>query len=72
MLDSGKVYKKYIDSIKKDRDDAMNEYKSIKDDKSSNDNIRLRKQQLKQFIKDSSDFCRSLCEIKFSITNNKQ
>ena len=64
MLDFGKVYKKYFDSIKKDRDDAMNEHKSIKDDKSSNDNIRWRKQQLKQFIKDSADFCRSLCEIK--------
>ena len=64
MLDFGKVYKKYFDSIKKDRDDAMNEYKSIKDDKSSNHNIRWRKQQLKQFIKDSSDFCGSLCEIK--------
>lgn len=69
MLDFEKVYKKHLDSIKKDRDDAMNEYKSIKDDKSSNDNIRWRKQQLKQFIKDSSDFCRSLCEIKFSINN---
>ena len=64
MLDFEKVYKKYFDNIKKDRDDAMNEYKSIKDDKSSNDNIRWRKQQLKQFIKDSFDFCRSLCEIK--------
>lgn len=64
MLDFEKVYKKHLDSIKKDKDDAMNEYKSIKDDKSSNDNIRWRKQQLKQFIEDSSDFCRSLCEIK--------
>ena len=53
MLDFEKIYKKHLDSIKKD-----------KDDKSSNDNIRWRKQQLKQFIKDSSDFCRSLCEIK--------
>ena len=53
MLDFEKVYKKHLDSIKKD-----------KDDKSSNDNIRWRKQQLKQFIKDSADFCRSLCEIK--------
>ena len=65
MLDFEKVCKKYFDSIKKDRDDAMNEYRSIKDDKSSNDNIRWRKQQLKQFIKGTSDFCRSLCEIKF-------
>ena len=53
MLDFEKIYKKHLDSIKKD-----------KDDKSSNDNFRWRKQQLKQFIKDTSDFCRSLCEIK--------
>ena len=64
MLNFEKVYNKYADNIKKDREDAMKEYKSIKDDKSSNDNIRWRKQQLKQFIKDSSNFCRSLWEIK--------
>ena len=64
MLDFEKVYNKYADNIKKDREDAMKEYQSIKDDKSSNDNIRWRKQQLKQFIKDSSSFCRSLWEIK--------
>ena len=57
MLDFEKIYKKHLDSIKKD-----------KDDKSSNDNIRWRKQQLKQFTKDTSDFCRSLCEI---LINNK-
>lgn len=60
MLDFEKVYKKHLDSIKKDRDD-----------KNSNDNIRWRKQQLKQFMKDTSDFCRSLCEIKFSIINKQ-